>query len=107
MMMNLEQMKHAHAIMKERNASFFATIFHIDLCNDMGEDDATVTIYAQEDDFLVHYIRSESGVFDEEFDCRIIDEYKRVMNLEQLLDYLLFHQLMVDFEGYIKTLTNT
>ena len=102
--MNLEQMQNAQKIMKDKNGSFFATIFHIDLCNDMGEDDATVTITALNDGFLVHYLRSESGVFNDEFDCRIIDEYKREMNCEQLLDYLVFHQLVSDFEGYLKTI---
>lgn len=104
--MNLEQMQQAHTLMQEKNASFFATIFHIDLCNDMGEDDATVTITTQGNDFLVHYLRSESGVFNDEFDCRIIDEYKKTMTCEQLLDYLVFHQLVMDFEGYLNTLRN-
>lgn len=102
--MNYELIHDAQRIMKAKDTTFYAILFQKDICNEMGEEEASVIIKAKEDGFNLHYLRSEVGTFDEEEVSRIVDEYEKFMTCDELLDFLSLHQLVYDFDCHYKAI---
>lgn len=90
----------------QKNYTFFTDIFSKPIWGDMGEDCASVTITADERQWHLHYIRTQSGEPLPLSDtvCNVIDEYNKLLSDEDLFEFLAHHGIQKEFTDSVENL---
>lgn len=103
--MTLDQLKSAHTLFFNEHLIFYTDIFCDDIWGDMGIDCASVELAAEADSWKLHYIRTQSGWLDfaqNQEVTRIIDEYTKTMNHEELYMYIQLHGLQPELSVFVE-----
>ena len=103
--MNLDTLKNAHSLFLNKDLCFYTDIFCDDILNDTAIDCASIDLKANEQDWNLHYIRSQTGWFNfdqEEQETYLIDEYHKQLSHDELYMYIQLHGLQNDFDFFIQ-----
>lgn len=102
--MILQDLKIFHEICAQNDISYYTDLFSKSIWGDMGEDCASITIRTYKDQWLIHFIRTQSGEPYplSETVCQVLDEYEKVLSHEALYDMLSLHRKLDEFENFIK-----
>lgn len=101
----MQEYKKIREVFYKKKLLYYTDIFSKPIWGDMGEDCASIRLTSNEEEWMLNFIRTQSGEPYplSETVCNIIDQYEKVLNDNQLYDFLLLHNKLKEFQEFVDT----
>lgn len=86
---------------KKAGYTYHTDLFNKAIWGDMGEDSASIALSVKDDAWFLSYVRTQSGepLPLGGYQNNLIDSYERVLDDDELFEFLTHHNLQKEFES--------